>query len=62
MIFTAPDNDGMLGYRRIRVVGEHIDGGWVIEDLPSRLMRIGLGSVQRCPDLNLRVVFRPEER
>jgi hypothetical protein len=59
MVLTAPDNDGVLGFRRVRVLAEHPDGGWLIEDLPSRMRHRPRG-VTRCPELNLRIVFEPE--
>jgi hypothetical protein len=61
MIMTAPDNDGRLGFRRLRLLAEHPDGGWIVEDLPSRARRSS-GSLARCPELNLRIVFVPEEK
>lgn len=62
MIFTCPDNDGVLGYRRVRVVGRHFDDPTLlfIEDLPSRIRHRPSG-VLACPELNLRIVFEPEE-
>lgn len=59
MVFTAPDNDGNV-FRRVRVVGHHIDGDLICEDLPSRY-RGRHGEVFRCPEFNLRVVFKPEQ-
>lgn len=61
MIFTCPDNDGTLGYRRVKVVGRHFDDPSLlfIEDLPSRLRHRPAG-VTSCPELNLRIVFVPE--
>lgn len=59
-IWSAPDNDGSK-YRRIRIVAEHIDGGWIFEDLPSLLYPRGRAEINRCPDLNLRIIFKPEE-
>lgn len=61
MVFTCPDNDGELGFRRVRILAEHPDGGWIFEDLPSRMNRLALKRLSVCPDLNLRVVFVPEE-
>lgn len=64
-VWTCRDNDGKLGYRRVRVLAEHPDGGWILEDLPSRSTRSrgdrGVGVPFRCPDVNLRIVFVPEE-
>lgn len=65
MIFTCPDSDGELGFRRVKVIGRHPDtGDWLIEELPSRLMtkvRGDIGAIRRCPEINLRIVFVPEE-
>lgn len=59
MVFTAPGGDGELGFRRVRILAEHPDGGWIYEELPGR-MRTEVGRIGRCPDLNLRIVFVPE--
>ena len=63
MVLTAPDNDGKLGSRRIRLVGTHVDGDWLYDDLPARMWRkLGpSGETRRCAELNIRIVFRPEE-
>lgn len=61
-VFTAPDNDGVLGFRRVRVLAEHPDGGLIIEDLVSRCRKAGyLHQPNRMPEFSLRVVFVPEE-
>ena len=59
-VWSAPNNDGSK-YRRIRIVAEHIDGGWIYEDLPSTLYPRGDRGMNRCPDLNLRIIFKPED-
>lgn len=63
MVLTAPDNEGVLGLRRVRLVAKHIDGDWIIEDLPARMWRrFGPDrGPKRCPEINLRIVFVPEE-
>lgn len=61
MVLTAPDNEGKLGFRRIRLLAEHPDGGWIYEDLPSRMnRRRGLSDLGVCPEVSLRIVFEPE--
>lgn len=60
MIFTCPDNDGVLGLRRIRVVGRDFNDYVIYENLPGR-MRIDTHSLGRCPELNLRIVFELEQ-
>lgn len=64
MILTAPDNDGELGYRRIRLVARDLDGErWIYEDLPARIWRkLGpdSGHLSRVPEINIRIVFEPE--
>lgn len=64
MVFTAPDNDGKLGYRRVRVVGRmHGDASTLIlEEMPGRCLGRYRGEIFKCPELNLRVVFQPEEQ
>jgi hypothetical protein len=59
MVFTCPDNSGELGFRRVRVLAAHPDGGWILEDLPGRMKRENYGPF-RSPELNLRIVFQPE--
>jgi hypothetical protein len=61
MVFTAPDNNGTLGFRRIRVLGWDFDQRVIFEELPSR-MRLPVGDIRRIPELNLRIVFEPEAR
>jgi hypothetical protein len=65
MILTGPDNDGVLGYRRVKLILREDDGGWIYEEAPSRLTKkLGFRAPRelgRCPELNLRIVFRPEE-
>lgn len=60
-VFTCPDNAGVLGYRRVRVLARHLDdpSTLLMEDLPSRLRPRPVG-VFKCPELNLRIVFQPE--
>lgn len=60
-IFTAPDNDGILGYRRVRVVGWYDDTTLVLEEMPGRIRYARSGEIFKCPELNLRIVFQPEE-
>jgi hypothetical protein len=60
MILTCPDNDGELGFRRIRLLAPYPDSDmWIYEDLPSRLQHSS-GHVGKLPELNLRIVFEPE--
>lgn len=59
MVFAAPDNDGKP-LRRIRILAEHPDGGWIHEELPSKMIRWA-GEIRRIPNYNLRRVFRPED-
>jgi len=59
MVFTAPDNDGVLGLRRIRVLCRDFDDRIVYENLPGR-MRLDTGALGRAPELNLRIVFELE--
>jgi hypothetical protein len=61
MVLTAPDNDGTLGYRRVKLVGQHMDGRWFMEDLPSKLRPRPDRSSYPIDEANLRIVFRPEE-
>lgn len=62
MVLTAPDNDGELGFRRVRVLAEHPDGGWIVDDLPSKMTKLRQSTYGPtvCPDINLRIVFQPE--
>lgn len=60
MILTAPDNAGEPGFRRVRLLARHPDGGWIVEDVPSRLYPSGSWMI-RSPEENLRIVFEPEE-
>lgn len=62
MIFTSPDNDGELGYRRLKVIGADADDGMlVLKEMPGRIRYAPTGSVFKCPELNLRIVFFLEE-
>lgn len=63
MVFTCPDNDGVLGYRRVRVVARRFDDErtLIIEDMPSRVYKNMRGGLTPCPEVNLRIVFIPEE-
>lgn len=62
MIFTCPDNDGVFGFRRVRVVARRFDDETtlIIEDLPSRVRPTAPVGIYPCPELNLRIVFVPE--
>lgn len=76
MILTAPDNDGVLGYRRDKLLARHPDKPhlWIYEALPCRMRKpigrydpatgeragSGVGEVGLCPEVNLRIVMRPE--
>jgi hypothetical protein len=60
MVFTCPDNDGLLGYRRVKVVGWYDDETLILEEMPGRI-RSTVGYIFRCPLVNLRIVFVPEE-
>lgn len=62
MVFTAPDNDGKLGYRRVKVIARTIDSDiLIIEEMPSRIRYVQSGQISKCPETNLRIVFVPEE-
>jgi hypothetical protein len=61
MVFTAPDNDGKLGYRRVKVIADLGGGTLVLEEMPGRIRYSQAGSIFKCPELNLRIVFEPEE-
>lgn len=60
--FTAPDNDGELGFRRVRVIGRHPDDEKMLicQEQASRMKGRRVGEVFLCPELNLRIVFWPE--
>lgn len=62
MVFTAPDNDGQLGYRRVRLLARHPfkDGTLIIEEMKSRMKGRREGEIFPCPEANLRFVFEPE--
>lgn len=61
-VFTCPDNDQVLGYRRVRVLAVHpfIEGVLILEEMPSRMKRVRVGEIFACPEVNLRIVFVPE--
>lgn len=66
MILTAPDNDGTLGYRRDLLLCRHPNKPdlWLYEGLPCRMRKrpgSGVGTVGVCPEVNLRIVMRPEQ-
>lgn len=61
MIFTAPDNDGRLGYRRVKVVAWYDDETVILEEMPGRIRYSQPGAIFKCPLVNLRIVFVPEE-
>lgn len=60
MVFTAPDNNGALGYRRVKVIAELDDEMLVLEELASRIRYTTPGEIFKCPKKNLRIVFVPE--
>jgi hypothetical protein len=62
-VFTAPDNDGRLGFRRVRLVGFMPDDPetLILEEMPSRVVGRHHGELLKCPELNLRIVFELEE-
>lgn len=58
MIFTAPDNDGEFGYRRVKVVAtDPEDGLLILKEMPGRIRYAQVGSIFKCPEVNLRIVF-----
>lgn len=60
-IFTCPDNNGVLGYRRVKVIGRYDESTLILEEMPGRIRYSQTGSIFKCPELNLRIVFIPEE-
>jgi hypothetical protein len=65
MVMTGPDNDGVLGFRRDLLLARHPNKPdlWIYEALPCRMRRAqgsGVGQVGVCPEINLRIVMRPE--
>lgn len=64
MVFTAPGNDGKV-LRRDKVIGRMPDDAslLIMEALPCPMRKrlgSGVGELFKCPELNLRVVMRPE--
>lgn len=62
MILTCPDNDGVLGLRRVKLLHQEGDR-WIYEEAASRMTKPGgrvIGELGRTPEVNLRIVFRPE--
>jgi len=65
MTFWAPDNEGQP-YRRDRVIAiDPTRPDTIILEALSCPMRkrpgSGVGEIFRCPEVNLRIVMRPEE-
>lgn len=62
-VFTAPDNDGVLGHRRLKLIGFMPDDPktLILEEMTSRIRYCRPGEIMKCPELNLRVVFYLEE-
>jgi hypothetical protein len=64
MIFWAPDNDGEV-YRRDMILCQHPTRPeyLVIEALDCAMRKNGrgVGNVHLIPEINLRIVMRPEE-
>lgn len=57
--WVALDDKGEV-MREVRILAPHPDGGWIHEDKPSKLIPTPSG-MGRCPEFNLRYVFRPKE-
>lgn len=68
---TRLGREGQPPMRRIRIIAEYPfrdpffkdekDRLWLYENMPGGSLRLNMGEISRCPEFNLRYVFRPEE-
>lgn len=56
-------SDGVTIGRRVRIIAQHPDGGWIYAEAEGGKLKTGrmIGELSRCPEFNLRYVFELEK-